>query len=95
MSELPDEVRDKIYSLRLYNESATPIDEYIKQFCVILVDDCLYHLDDEFSRMIVNDFKKSEENGLRFKRFTLPNAIIKDGCVIKNRFGQKEEVCND
>lgn len=92
MSELPDEVREKIYSLRLQSDLDIPIDEYIEQFCVVLVDDCLYYTNDDFSRIIVDEFKKNDKNGLAFKKIALPTAVVKDGYVIKNRYGCLDKV---
>jgi hypothetical protein len=90
LSELPDEVREKIYSLRFSSDMETPFDEYMEQFDNIVVENCMYHSDSDYGRNIAEEYRKAEENHSNFKMMTLPMVVIKNGIVIKNRFGTTE-----
>lgn len=90
LSELPYEVREKIYSLRLSSDMETPFDEYMGQFDNIVVEDCMYHSDTLYAQNIVKAYKLAEEEHSKFPAMTLPMVVIKNGIVIKNRFGKTE-----
>lgn len=90
LSELPDEVREKIYSLRLYPDMDTPFDEYMERFDNIVVEDCMYHSDTPYAQNIVKEYKLAEEEHREFSALAFPMVIIKNGIVVKNRFGMKE-----
>jgi len=90
LSELPSSVRTKLYSLRLKEDMNKPIDEYLEMFDTIVVDDCMYHSDSDYGRNIAEEYRKAEENHSNFRMLALPMVVIKDGLVIKNRFGEIE-----
>ena len=90
LSELPQSVRAKLYSLRLKEDMNKPIDEYLEMFDTIVVDDCMYHSDSDYGRNIAEEYRKAEENHSNFRMMALPMVVIKDGLVIKNRFGEIE-----
>lgn len=90
LSELPDDVREKIYSLRLSDDLETPLDEYMKHFDNIVVENCMYHSDTPYSQNIVKWYKLAEEEHHMLPTMSLPMVIIKNGIVIKNRFGKRE-----
>lgn len=89
MSELPEWVREKLYSLRckLYEPPMT-LDEYFrsKDYETILVDDILYYTDTPRAKKIVGEYKTMEDNHGWLKD-TLLTAVIKNGMVVKNRYG--------
>lgn len=90
LSELPDGVREKLYSLRLSTDMNTPFDEYMQLFDNIVVENCMYHSDTPYAQNIVREYKLAEENHIVFHTMALPMVIIKNGIVVKNRFGMKE-----
>lgn len=90
LSELPSSVRTKLYSLRLKEDMNKPIDEYLEMFDTIVVDDCMYHSDSDYDRNIAEEYRRAEENHSNFRMMALPMVVIKDGLVIKNRFGEIE-----
>ena len=90
LSELPSSVRAKLYSLRLKEDMNRPIDEYLEMFDTIVVDDCMYHSDSDYGKNIAEEYRKAEENHSDFKMMALPMVVMKDGLVIKNRFGEVE-----
>jgi hypothetical protein len=90
LSELPSSVRAKLYSLRLKEDMNKPIDEYLEMFDTIVVEDCMYHSDSDYGRNIAEEYRKAEENHSDFKMMALPMVVMKDGLVIKNRFGEVE-----
>lgn len=90
LSELPSSVRTKLYSLRLKEDMNKPIDEYLEMFDTIVVEDCMYHSDSDYGRNIAEEYRKAEENHSDFKMMALPMVVMKDGLVIKNRFGEVE-----
>ncbi len=90
LSELPSSVRAKLYSLRLKEDMNRPFDEYLKMFDTIVVEDCMYHSDSDYGRNIAEEYRKAEENHSYFKMMALPMVVMKDGIVIKNRFGEVE-----
>lgn len=91
LSELPDEVREKIYSLRLPDDMDKPIDEYMEIFDTIVVENCMYHSDTLYAQNIVKEYKLAEEKHREFTAMAIPMVVIKNGIVIKNRFGKTEK----
>lgn len=90
ISELPDGVREKIYSLRLPDDMETPFDEYMEQFDNIVVENCMYHSDTLYAQNIVKEYKLAEEKHCKLSAMAFPMVIIKNGIVVKNRFGKRE-----
>lgn len=90
LSELPSWVRSKLYSLRLKEDMNKPFDEYLEMFDTIVVEDCMYHSDSDYGRNIAEEYRKVEEKHSDFKMMALPMVVIKDGLVVKNRFGEEE-----
>lgn len=89
MSELKPEVFETLYSLRLSEHKDIPYEEYINFFNFIVVDDVVYCTDDESTEKRVNTyFKAREGNEMHLFSLTLPDVIIKNGSVIKNRYGK-------
>lgn len=91
LSELPDDVREKIYSLRLPVDMETQFDEYMEQFDTIVVDNCMYHSNTLYAHNIVKEYKLAEEKHRELSAMAFPMAIIKNGIVIKNRLGKTEK----
>lgn len=90
LSELPDEVREKIYSLRLSSDMETPFDEYMEQFDNIVVDNCMYHSNTLYAQNIAKEYYKLAEEEHRLSAMAWPMVVIINGIVIKNRFGKTE-----
>lgn len=90
ISELPNEVGEKLYNLRLPDDRYKQKDEYLKIFDTIVVEDCMYHSDTDYAQGIVRMYKIAEEKHRVFSLQTLPMVIIKGGRVIKNRYGYTE-----
>lgn len=93
MSELPEKIREKFYSLRLPSEKNTPFNEYVKLLNgIVIVEDCLYYEDNDHSKSFLEEIKKNEEtfSGHSLKKFHFADIFVKDGIVIKNRFGCNE-----
>lgn len=89
MSELKPEVLETLYSLRLSEHKDIPYEEYINFFNFIVVDDVVYCTDDESTEKRVSTyFKAREGNEMHLFSLTLPDVIIKNGSVIKNRYGK-------
>lgn len=89
ISELKKEVFELLYSLRLKEHMPVSYDNYIKLFNFIVVDDVVYCTDDESTEKRVSTyFKAREGNEMCFFSLTLPDVIIKNGSVIKNRYGK-------
>lgn len=90
LSELPDKVREKIYSLRLHYDIDKPIDEYMEVFDNIVVDNYMYHSDTLYAKNVAIEYKQAEEKHRGHHAMTLPMVVIKEGVALKNRYGKTE-----
>lgn len=84
ISELPVEVKNKIYELRFPCDKDIAIDEYISHYCLIVVDDVAYAGDDKFSHKLLKLWLLADD---KIRKASLAHAIIVNNHVIKNRFG--------
>ena len=88
ISELPDDACEILYSHRIIPDHLNvPKDEYVGMFGFVVVDDTAYCSSDNLERQMLSDYLLNEELHLCGKMFTLPQAIIKKGEVLKNRWG--------
>ena len=88
ISELPDEAREILYSHRIIPDHLNvPKDEYVGKFGFVVVDDTAYCSSETCERQMLRDYLLAEELCRRGKMFTLPQAIIRKGEVLKNRWG--------
>lgn len=84
MIEVPNDILDLLYNLRFKNEDLS-VSDYAKLYNFIVVDDVVYSTPDASERV-----KLFEENeSVYFFGCSLPDAIIKNGVVMKNRYGVK------
>lgn len=87
LSETPYLVLKKLYALRLRTDWAVPFEKYVDRFRFISVheettgDETAYAAGDETWR------KVKWEEGFRITALTVPDAVIYNGFVIKNRYG--------
>ena len=88
-SELPQEIEERIYSLRLYQHRDMSFDDYMFFVDFVVVEDTVYfkNTDDNWAKY--RDVLAIPENSYKFGY--LPNIIIKDGVVTKNRYGNPEK----
>lgn len=88
ISELPDDAREILYSNRIIPAHMNiPKDEYVGQFGFVVVDDTAYCSSETLGQQMLRDYLLAEELNRCGKMFTLPQAIIKKGEVLKNRWG--------
>ena len=87
LSEIPYGVLKKLYSLRLRADRAVPFEEYVGRYRFISVkergmeDETAYAAGDETWR------KERWKEGNFNAAFTVPDAVVYNGVVIKNRYG--------
>lgn len=87
LSEIPYGILKKLYALRLRTDWTVPFEKYVDRFRFISVhdgatgDETAYAAEDETWR------KERWEEGFRITALTVPDAVICDGFVIKNRYG--------
>lgn len=87
LSEISYWVLKKLYSLRFPDDQTVPFEEYVGRYRFISVkerdmeDDTAYAAEDEIWR------KKCWKEGNHIETLTIPNAVIYNGVVIKNRYG--------
>ncbi|MBP5723373.1 MAG: hypothetical protein J6X18_07350 [Bacteroidales bacterium] len=84
LTEVPNDILDLLYNLRFKNEDLS-VSDYAKLYNFIVVDDVVYSTPDASER--VKLFEENEHSFF-FSR-SLPDAIIKNGVVLKNRYGAK------
>ena len=91
-SKIPDIYLSLLYSHRLYEDRWAKYEDYIKRYTLIEIDGILYGTSDE------EDRAKAWARGGNFS-MTVPDAVIRGGAIIKNRYGNlngaKVEECND
>ena len=87
LSETPIGVLKKLYSLRLRTDRAVPFEEYVDRYRFISVkertmgDETAYAAGDETWR------KERWKEGNCAAALTVPDAVVYNGVVIKNRYG--------
>ena len=87
LSEIPYGVLKKLYSLRLRTDRAVPFEEYVVRYRFISVkergmeDETAYAAEDETWR------KEYWKEGNRITALTVPDAVVYNGVVVKNRYG--------
>ena len=87
LSETPIGVLKKLYSLRLRADRAVPFEEYVGLYRFISVkertmeDETAYAAEDETWR------KECWKEGKLNAVLTVPDAVVYNGVVIKNRYG--------
>ena len=92
LSETPYGVLKKLYSLRLKTDQTVAFEEYVERYRFISVkknameDETAYTASDDTWR------KEQWKEGICIKGFTISDAIIYNGAVIKNRYGCEEKI---
>ena len=83
LSETPIGVLKKLYSLRLRTDRAVPFEEYVDRYRFISVKERTMgdETGDETWR------KERWKEGNCFAALALPDAVVYNGVVIKNRYG--------
>ena len=84
MACIPEDALRFLYSMRFYCHRNIPYDEYINLYDFIIVDDVAYCTPQCDSRRIY-EYRHAE--GSSYKRAVLPDAIIVDSYLLKNRYG--------
>lgn len=90
LSEIPYGVLEKLYSLRLLTDRDMPFEEYVGLYRFISVkertmdDETAYAAEDETWR------KEYWKEGNRITALTVPDAVVYNGIVVKNRYGYEE-----
>ena len=87
ISELDESVKETLYSLCFDYEKEVPRDEYLRMFSFVVVDEDLYINGSPHSLNISSYYLELQKNGSQLHANHLPDAIIKNGVVIKNRYG--------
>ena len=83
ITKVPASVWGLLYRFRLREHEEYSMEEYMKLYSFIVVDDVVYSTPDASRR--VEEFERYA--GSYFFQRCLPDAIIRDGAVVKNRFG--------
>ena len=82
ISELPDNISDLLYEFRLKADLHTMKEDYISRYGLVSVDDKVAYASGE------DDWRAKmwlDGNGVNW--LTLPDAVIANGKLIKNRYG--------
>ena len=85
ISELDESVKETLYLLRFSYEKEVPRDEYLRMFGFVVVDDEVYANEGVRTSKRLEDYLANPDNN--FVHGALPDAIIKNGVVVKNRYG--------
>ena len=88
LSEIPYGVLKKLYSLRLRTDRAVPFEEYVGRYRFISVKE--RGMEDETAYAAVDETWRKEcwkKEGNRVTALTVPDAVVYNGVVIKNRYG--------
>lgn len=87
LSEIPYGVLKKLYSLRLRTDRAVPFEEYVGRYRFISVKERT--VGDETAYAAVDETWRKEcwKEGNRITALTVPDAVVYNGVVIKNRYG--------
>ncbi len=89
INELPVEIFQKLYNLRLKEDENIPYDKYISRFTFVVVDGKVYHDNSEHSKQLELEYFKVKHGMLRL--LYIPEVIVdSEGVVIKNRYGNRE-----
>lgn len=83
MAELPNQIKNLLYTNKVKGLDVK-YEDFINMYCLIVVDNVIYHSDDEFSNGVL---KKYIDTSDELRKAALPHAIIIDGKIIKNRYG--------
>lgn len=84
MSEIPNTVLRLLYFLRPHDAFKVPFDVFVRRYEFIVVDDVAYYSEDcDMSRIT----KYLDIPGPSILRAQIPDAIVSNGYVLKNRFG--------
>ena len=85
INEVSDGIWELLYSLCFNHDKKMTVSEYAKLYEFVVVDDVVYSTPDASNR--VKLFEENEHSF--FFGMCLPDAIIKNRSVIKNRYGAK------
>lgn len=84
MSDIPESVLRVLYFHRLRDAFKVPFDVYVRKYDFIVANDIVYYSEDcDMSRIK----KYLEIPGPSVLRAQIPDAIVSNGYVLKNRFG--------
>ena len=87
IDEMPEWAKKYLYSMRLYGQLEIPFDKYIGLYRFVVIDDTVYYDDTEaFCRRMMYFYQNAIRLG-SVQKVTIPNAIIKNGYILKNRYG--------
>ena len=90
ISEVPKSVFDTLYALRLRQDAKVPYEDYIRFYSFITIDGALYTSDDEDAKARERRYIMARWNSS--KRAALPDAVVVEGIVLKNRYGNNSTV---
>lgn len=79
MSELPQAVIQKLFELR-----GVPAQQELTTYNLIIVDDDIYYTPDEYGKKMLREYFERKDS---FHAAAIPHAIIKNGYIVKNRYG--------
>lgn len=85
MATMPEAFCRLLYMMRLYEHRNIPYDEYLNLFDFVTVDGVAYCTPQCDSRRIW-EYRHAE--GSSYRKAALPDAIIVNGYVLKNRYGK-------
>ena len=91
MADLPQDVKEHIYELRdkwfdVFRNM--PLEEFIALYSSVVVDGILYAAErNNLHYLKEEDFIRNADGEYRIKLVQCTDCLIKDGVVIKNRYG--------
>ena len=94
LSEIPHGVLKKLYSLRLLTDRDMPFEEYVGLYRFISVKERT--MDDKTAYVAEDETWRKEywKKGNRITALTVPDAVVYNGVVVKNRYGYEEGIAS-
>lgn len=86
ISELPDNIAELLYEHRLTVDLRTPKEDYISRYGFVSVDDKVAYASDSDKRRTKMWLDRYGVSWL-----SLPDAVIMEGVLIKNRYGYQHD----
>ena len=90
METLPENIKLELYHARLYEDRNTPMDEFLSRYNSIVVDGKIYLTEDGKTRLSwlkPEDYVRCANGDYHIKLMQGVSCIIKEGKIIKNRYG--------
>ena len=93
MKNLPEDIRLELYRARFPEDRNTPIETIIGRYESIVVDDKIYLTEDGKKRLDqwlkTEDYVRCANGDYHMKLIMCASSIIKEGKILKNRYGYK------